>query len=246
MKSPEWTGLDNYRFLFSDPDFTHSLRVTLLFALGTIIPTIVLALALAVPLARPGRTSTLLRTMVFIPAIVPLVAASFLWQGIYAPNGLANRMLGWIGIDGHSWLNDPDWALRALIVMVIWKNLGLYMLLLIAGLQTLPQNVYEAAALDGSRPLRTFFQVTLPMMRKPLAFVVVIASVAAMQSFVPAFLLTRGGGPGVATQTLPLYVYRNAFGYTDVGLASAASVILFVVLLVLSVAQFRVFTRDER
>ena len=246
VQKPEWTGFENYRFMFSDPGFTNSVRVTLLFAVGTIVPTIVLAFCLAVPLAKASRSSNVLRTLLFLPAVVPLVAASFLWQGMYASDGLVNRVLGWFGVDGKSWLQDPDWALRALIVMVIWKSLGLYMLLLIAGLQTLPQNVYEAAALDGARPIRTFFQVTLPMMRKQLLFVVVIATVAAMQSFVPAYLLTKGGGPGTATEVLPMYLYTNAFAFTDVGLASAASVVLFLALLVLSLIQFRVFKMGER
>lgn len=238
--SAEWVGLENYRFLLEDPAFFNSVKVTIMFGLGTIIPTILLALLIAVPLSQPGRTSTALRTMLFLPAVVPLVASAFLWQGMYARDGLANRMLGWIGIDGYAWLTDPNVALWALIVMVIWKSLGLYMLLLIAGLQALPQNVYEAAALDGAGTLRTFFQVTLPMLRKTLLFVVVIATIASMQSFVPAFLLTRGG-PGNATEVLPMYLYKNAFSFTDVGLASAVSVLLFVGLLLLAFAQFKVF-----
>lgn len=238
--SPEWVGFENYQYMFGDPGFANSVKVTLLFALGTIVPTIVLALLIAVPLSQPGRLSTALRSLLFLPAILPLFAAAFLWQGMYARDGLANRLLGWVGIDSNAWLTDADWALWALIIMVIWKSVGLYMLLLIAGLQTLPQSVYEAAALDGSGAFRTFFQVTLPMLRKTLVFVVVIAVVAAMQSFVPAYLLTRGG-PGDATEVLPMYLYTNAFSFTDVGLASAASVLLFVVLLVLSLVEFGVF-----
>lgn len=243
--SAEWVGLENYRFLLEDPSFSHSVWVTVLFGLGTIVPTVVLAMLIAVPLARPGRTSTLLRTLLFVPAVMPLVASAFLWQGMYARSGLVNRLLGWIGVDGRAWLQDPDVALWALIVMVIWKSLGLYMLLLVAGLQALPENVYHSAALDGAGSMRTFFQITLPMMRKTLLFVVVIATIASMQSFVPAFLLTRGG-PGEATEVLPIYLYRNAFGFTDVGLASAVSVVLFVGLLLLSVGQFLMFRLGDR
>lgn len=243
--SAEWVGLDNYRYLLEDPAFSHSVWVTILFSLGTIVPTIVLALLIAVPLARPGRGSAVLRTLLFIPAVMPLVASSFLWRGMYAREGLVNRLLGWVGVDGRAWLSDPDVALWALIVMVIWKSLGLYMVLLIAGLQALPENVYHAAALDGAGSLRTFFQVTLPMMRKTLLFVVVIATIASMQSFVPAFLLT-GGGPAEATEVLPIYLYRNAFAFTDVGLASAVSVVLFVALLVLSLGQFSIFRLGDR
>lgn len=243
--SAEWVGLDNYRFLLEDPSFSHSVWVTVLFALGTIVPTIVLALLIALPLARPGRGSTLLRTLFFLPAVMPLVATAFLWQGMYARDGLINRLLGWIGVDGRAWLSDPDVALWALIVMVIWKNLGLYMLLLIAGLQSLPENVYHSAALDGAGTVRTFFQVTLPMLRKTLLFVVVIATVASMQSFVPAFLLTAGG-PGQTTEVLPIYLYRNAFSFTDAGLAAAVSVLLFAALLLLSAGQFAVFRWGDR
>lgn len=240
--SPQWTGLQNYHDLFADPTFRNSLRVTALFAVGSIVPTIVLSLVLAVPLSQPNRSSLVFRAFFFVPLVMPLVAAALLWQAIYTTDGLANTLLGWVGISRVEWLTSSDVALWALILMVVWKHLGLYLILFVAGIQTIPHTVYEAAALDGARALRTFFLVTLPLLRRTLLFVVVIAIVGAMQAFAPAFILTRGG-PANATEVLPIYLYLNAFSFTRVGYASAIAVLLFIGLVMLSLVQFRLFRR---
>jgi multiple sugar transport system permease protein len=244
VSSPKWIGLRNYHSLLRDPEFTHSLVVTALFTVGFVVPTVVLALLVAAPLSRPGRWHGVIRSLFFIPAVMPLVASAVLWQLIYANQGLANTMLGWVGASPVNWLTSSGVALWALVAMVVWKYFGLYVLILTAGLQSVPENVYHAAALDGSRTVRTFVRITLPLIRRPLLFVVVIALIGAAQSFVPVYILTNGG-PAEATTVLPLYIFQNAFSYTAVGYASAMAMVLLLVLVLLSLVQFRLFRTED-
>ena len=238
--SPKWVGLDNYRQMVESDEFWSSVRVTLLYTVFAVGPTVVLALVVAVPLAKPGRFTAVLRGLIFIPAVMPLVAATVLWQVIYSTGGLADTLTG----GTHPWLTDSDYAIWSLLVMVIWKYVGLYVIIFVAGLQALPANVFEAAAIDGARTLRTFFLVTVPLLRRTFTFVIVVAVTGAMQSFVPAYLLTKGG-PINATQVLPLYLYNNAFGYSRFGYASAIAIVLLVVLLIFAFTQFKLIKSDD-
>ncbi|MEV4109725.1 sugar ABC transporter permease [Nonomuraea sp. NPDC049695] len=237
--TPEWVGLENYRQMWANDEFWASVRVTLLYTVFAVGPTIVIALVVAVPLAKPGRLRAWLRGLVFIPAVMPLVGATVLWQVIYSTGGLADTLAG-----AHPWLTDSGYAIWALLVMVIWKYVGLYVIIFVAGLQALPANVFEAAAIDGARALRTFFLVTVPLLRRTFTFVIVVAVTGAMQSFVPAYLLTKGG-PVNATQVLPLYLYNNAFSYSRFGYASAIAIVLLVALLVFAFTQFKLIRSDE-
>jgi multiple sugar transport system permease protein len=242
--TPKWVGLDNYRRMLASGEFWDSVRVTLLYTVFAVGPTVVLALVVAVPLARPGRFRAVLRGLVFLPAVMPLVGATVLWQVIYSTGGLADTLSSAVGTGTHPWLTDSDYAIWALLVMVIWKYVGLYVIIFVAGLQALPPNVFEAAAIDGARTLRTFFLVTVPLLRRTFTFVIVVAVTGAMQSFVPAYLLTKGG-PVNATQVLPLYLYNNAFGYSRFGYASALAIVLLVVLLVFAFTQFKLIRSDD-
>lgn len=236
-QAPEWVGLDNYRNLFSDKRFWSSLRVTTVLTLFAVGPTIFLALLLALPLARGGTVTALIRGLIFVPAVIPLVSAVLVWQAIYQTNGLANTVLGWLGVNPQPWLTNARTALVAIVVMVIWKYTGLYVLIFIAGLQGIPRNLYEAAAIDGSKGARTFLFITIPQLRRTFLFVIVIGVTGAVQSFVPVFILT-GGGPVNATEVLPLYLFNNAFLFSRFGYASAIAVVLLIFLLVFSVIQF--------
>ncbi|GAA3204942.1 carbohydrate ABC transporter permease [Nonomuraea helvata] len=237
--TPQWVGMENYRQMWANDEFWASVRVTLLYTVFAVGPTIMIALVVAVPLAKPGRLRAWLRALVFIPAVMPLVGATVLWQVIYSTGGLADTLAG-----AHPWLTDSGYAIWALLVMVIWKYVGLYVIIFVAGLQALPANVFEAAAIDGARALRTFFLVTVPLLRRTFTFVIVVAVTGAMQSFVPAYLLTKGG-PVNATQVLPLYLYNNAFSYSRFGYASAIAIVLLVALLVFAFTQFKLIRSDE-
>ena len=242
--TPEWTGLDNYRRMLGDPGFWNSARVTAAYTVGSVVPSIVLGLAIAVPLSKPGRYNAFLRGLVMIPAAMPLVATSMVWSVIFADKGLANALIGLVGAPPKPWLTDEGLALWALVIMTTWKHLGLFVIILTAGLQGLPLSVFEAAALDGAGPIRVFYRITLPLLRRTLLFVLVIAVVGAMQSFVPAFLLTKGG-PAGATEVLPLYLWATGFGFERMGYASAIAMVLLVVMLALSLVQFRVLRGGE-
>ncbi|MEV4363642.1 sugar ABC transporter permease [Nonomuraea sp. NPDC049625] len=237
--TPQWVGLDNYREMATSAEFWSSVWVTVLYTVFAVGPTIVIALVVAVPLAKPGRLRAWLRGMVFVPAVMPLVGATVLWQVIYSTGGLADTLVG-----ARPWLTDSGYAIWALLVMVIWKYVGLYVIIFVAGLQALPANVFEAAAIDGARTLRTFFLITVPLLRRTFTFVIVVAVTGAMQSFVPAYLLTKGG-PVNATQVLPLYLYNNAFSFSRFGYASAIAIVLLVVLLVFAFTQFKLIRSDE-
>ncbi|MEU7855566.1 sugar ABC transporter permease [Nonomuraea sp. NPDC049141] len=242
--TPEWTGLDNYRRMLGDPGFWNSARVTAAYTIGSVVPSIVLGLAIAVPLSKPGRYNAFLRGLVMIPAAMPLVATSMVWSVIFAEKGLANALIGLFGAAPKPWLTDEGLALWALVIMTTWKHLGLFVIILTAGLQGLPLSVFEAAALDGAGPVRIFYRITLPLLRRTLLFVLVIAVVGAMQSFVPAFLLTKGG-PAGATEVLPLYLWATGFGFERMGYASAIAMVLLVAMLLLSLVQFRVLRGGE-
>ncbi|MFI6604193.1 carbohydrate ABC transporter permease [Nonomuraea sp. NPDC050536] len=236
---PTWTGLDNYRRMLDDPAFWNSAKVTAVYTVGSVVPSIVLGLAIALPLSKPGRLNGVLRALVMIPAAMPLVATSMVWSVIFADRGLANALIGLVGIGPQPWLTDDGLALWALVIMTTWKHLGLFVVILTAGLQGLPRSVFEAAALDGAGPVRIFSHITLPLLRRTLLFVLVIAVVGAMQSFVPAFLLTKGG-PAGATEVLPLYLWATGFGFERMGYASAIAMVLLVAMLALSLVQFGV------
>ncbi|GAA3222224.1 carbohydrate ABC transporter permease [Nonomuraea helvata] len=237
--TPEWTGLANYRRMLADPGFWNSAKVTAVYTVASVVPSIVLGLALAVPLSKPGRYNAFLRALIMIPAAMPLVASSMTWSVIFADKGLANTLIGLAGAEPKPWLTDEGLALWALVIMTTWKHLGLFVIILTAGLQGLPPAVFEAAALDGAGPVRIFSRITLPLLRRTLLFVLVIAVVGAMQSFVPAFLLTKGG-PAGATEVLPLYLWATGFTFERMGYASAIAMVLLVAMLALSLAQFRV------
>ncbi|MET9251163.1 sugar ABC transporter permease [Nonomuraea sp. NPDC003709] len=237
--TPQWVGLDNYREMATSAEFWSSVWVTVLYTVFAVGPTIVIALVVAVPLAKPGRLRAWLRGLIFVPAVMPLVGATVLWQVIYSTGGLADTLVG-----ARPWLTDSDYAIWALLVMVIWKYVGLYVIIFVAGLQALPANVFEAAAIDGARTLRTFFLITVPLLRRTFTFVIVVAVTGAMQSFVPAYLLTKGG-PVNATQVLPLYLYNNAFSFSRFGYASAIAIVLLVVLLIFAFTQFKLIRSDE-
>ncbi len=243
---PHWVGGANYSLLFTrDPEFLHSLAITSLFVVVTVVPTTVLAVALAAPISQGGKLYGLYRALLVIPAVMPLVASSVIWIVIYSPGGMANAILGLLGLPPVAWLTGTSSAYWGLVIMTVWKYLGFYFLIILAGMQAIPRSLYHAAALDGAGALRTFLRITLPLTRRTLAFVVVIGVIAAAQSFVPAYILTAGG-PANATELLPLYLYKTAFSFTDMGLAAAVSVIMTVVLFAVALVQYRVIQGGTR
>lgn len=244
LGSPEFTGIANYERLTTDPIFRAALKNTVFYTVGTVIPMTVLALGLAVMLNTVLRGRIVLRTIIYLPVVISWVAGSFIWQLIFLhPSGFLNEFLGLFGISPQVWTRDPALVLPAIIWMSIWKGLGFYMVIFLAGLQTIPATLHEAAALDGAGKWRSFFGVTLPLLRPTTLFVLVVGVIGSFEVFIPIYLLT-GGGPGYSSMVLVMAIYRYGFTTYEMGYASAIAVALFFIILIVSIAQLKLFGRE--
>ncbi len=233
MGTPQLQGVSNYTELWSDLQFRSALTVTLEFALGTAIPCCVLSTAVAVLLNARVRFTAWYQPLFFLPAVLPTVVTSLVWGILYQGNGVINNIFG-LNI---GWLIDQSWALPALMIMLIWTNLGYYAVIMLAGIREIPEDYYEAARLDGAGTPALLFHITLPLVRPTLLFVVVIATSNALTLFIQPYLLTQGG-PGDATRTLSELIYDTAFSFLNIGKASAMSFILLAISLILAFIQF--------
>ncbi len=231
LGSPEifFVGWENYQRLWMDALFWQSLRNTVLYMVVTVPASIGLALLLAVALDRKLRGTALYRSTFFYPVMVPSVAAGMVWVFLYAPGyGPINGLMDWLGLPKLEWLYDRRWALPAIIFMSIWKYAGYFMLILLAALQLVPRDLYEAARLDGVSGFRQLVHITVPLISPTLYFVVVIGVLHSYQIFDYVFVMTQGG-PADATNVLTFYIYQNAFQFQDIGTASAIANILLLV-----------------
>jgi multiple sugar transport system permease protein len=237
------TLLDTYAYLFSSQRFWNSVGVTLWFVLVIVPAQIVLALAFAAALTERLPAVGLWRTLIFLPVAIPQAVSTIVWGVAFRPTGgLANSALQFIGIGPQPWLTSPDQALYAIMIIASWVGVGYWMMFLIAGLQDIPRSVTEAAALDGAGWWRTFLSIKLPLLSRPLAFVLVANTVANFLLFVPVQVLTRGG-PAGSTNLLIHEIYRQAFTFGDAALANAQVVILSVIMLAIVTIQFRLLQR---
>jgi sn-glycerol 3-phosphate transport system permease protein len=236
-------GLDNYRGLIDDPVFWQALRNNAVYAAATIPAAVVLALlmALAVNGALPGRTW--LRLAYFTPTILPMIAVANIWLFFYTPDyGLFDQVLGAFGFGRHNWLGDPATALPAMIVVAVWQEAGFFMIFYLAALQTLPADLREAAALEGSSRLDFFRRVTLPLLMPTTLFVLVNAVINAFRVIDHIVVMTRGG-PDNATTLLLYYIYETGFRFWDRATAAALTIVLLAILSVVAALQFGVLAR---
>lgn len=224
--TPTFIGLENYLGLLGDADFKNALWVTVRYTLQVLPVTVAIALVLAMLANRPFRGVGLFRTALYVPHIVSLTAVSMIWLWMYSQNGLFNELLGMIDLGPQRWLNEPDSALNGVSVMRVWKALGSNMVLLLAGLQTIPKDLYEQASIDGARRWQQFRHVTLPGLRPMLVYVVAMDIIYLSQSFAEIFVLTSGG-PLSSTTTVNYLIYTEAFDYSRMGSASAMAFVLF-------------------
>jgi multiple sugar transport system permease protein len=241
-ESLEWIGLENYQALFNDKLFWVSLRNTFFYAFGSVTTGVVLALVIAVLLNQNVPGTSIFRTIFYLPSITQGVAIAIMWAWIFNPQvGLLNYGLSFLGIKGPAWLASQQWALPALVLMSLW-GIGGAMVILLAGLQGVPQSLYDAAKIDGAGLWGQFRHVTLPMISPALFLVVVTSTVASFQIFTNVAVMTQGG-PGTATMVYVYYLYLNAFTYFRMGYGSALAWILFVVVSILTWLQFKGSTR---
>jgi sn-glycerol 3-phosphate transport system permease protein len=236
-------GLQNYARLFNYRHFATAVVNNLIYAAGTIIPSLVLALLFAVALKETTRLTSVLRTLVALPMLIPLVAAASLFAFIFLPNaGLLDHYLAKVGVAETNWLGDPSLALGSIIAITVWKNCGYYMLFFLAGLAGIPQDLLDAAKIDGAGPAQRFFRITLPLLGPTLAFVLVIATLNALTQVDHIIVLTQGG-PSDATSMILFYIYQQAHQNFDVGMASAATVVSVGFLFALSIVSLRSLER---
>jgi sn-glycerol 3-phosphate transport system permease protein len=241
-------GLANFTRLLADPHFARAAENNLIYAAGTIVPSLTLALALALGLRESTRLNALLRTILVLPLLIPLVAAASLFIFIFLPGaGLLDYYLtrfgpSHLGWGQTNWLGDPSLALGSIIAITVWKNTGYYLLFFLAGLAGIPQELLDAARIDGAGAWARFRHVTLPLLGPTLAFVLVIAALNALTQVDHVVVMTQGG-PSDSTMLLLYYIYQQAAQNYDVGLASAATVVSVAVLFALSVVSLRSLER---
>jgi multiple sugar transport system permease protein len=241
-------GVENYLSLFGDHLFQTALRNTTLFAGGTVTLSVIIGLALALLVNRIGRFSAFYETIYFLPVITPMVPVSIIWKWIYDPSfGLLNYVLSWFGIAPVGWLVYPKIGLWAIVVMSAWKLVGYNMVLFLVGLRSIPDEYIEAAALDGAGRFNLFRYVTLPLLKPIILLVVVINTISSYNVFTQVYVMTAGS-QGTAANPVRVLVYdiwENAFRYFRMGYASAEAVILFLVILTLTLVQFRAIRSKE-
>jgi multiple sugar transport system permease protein len=240
VRPPTFVGLENYRSLVDDPLFWQVLGNTVYYTLGVVPISTALALLIALGLNRKLPGMVIFRTAYFAPFITTLTASALLWQWIFDPTrGLIDSVLYMVGVsDPPGWLNSTAWAMPALIIFGVWRQIGFSMVLFLAGLQGVPRNLLEAASVDGAGAWQRFRHVTLPMLSPTTFFVVIITTIGSFQIFDQAFILTSGRfSPDNATNTLVGYLYNKAFVYLNMGEASATAWVLFLIIFAVTVIQ---------
>ena len=238
---PRFIGLDNWRVIFSfrqDPLIWQSLKVTTYYSIGSVACGVTCALFVAMLMNQRILGIYLFRTIFYMPSVISGVPVALLWMWIFNPSfGVLNTALAWLGIDGPQWLFDPFWVIPAFVIMSLW-GIGGAMVIFLAGLQGIPQSLYEAAELDGANMMAKFRHITLPMLSPVIFFNVVLGIIGSFQAFTQSFIMTQGG-PANASLLYVLYLYRNAFQYFKMGYASAMAWLLLVIIMALTLLVFR-------
>jgi ABC-type sugar transport system permease subunit len=235
-----WIGLRNYEFAFqTDPFFRNALENTLKYAIVAVPLNIVFSLPIALGLNQVERFRAFFRTAFFMPVVASAVAVSLLWTTIYDPaSGWLNAFLDLIGIEGQPWLRDPDLALWSVLVAAVWQDLGYNILVFLAGLQGIPDDFYDAAKVDGAGAWQRFRGITLPLLQRTTLFVLVLTMISYLQEFTHIQVMT-GGGPIHSSETMVLYIYMKGFEDLQMGYASAMSIVLMGIILVITLVQLR-------
>lgn len=242
----KFVGLGNYREILHDHLAIQSIEVTLLFAAGVVVTQVPLGLGLALLLNMRRRGAALLRSIVFVPVVTSVVVVTTMWTFIYAPSGgLANSVLHALHLPMFQYTTTPHQALPSLIVMTLWEEVGFSMMLFLAGLQSIPAEYEEAAAVDGAGSWSRFWRIVLPLLSRTTVLVVVVSTIFALQAFTQAFIMTQGGPDG-STNFMVYNIYTDAFNLGNPGYASALSVILLAIVIVVSALQMRTLRGRSR
>jgi ABC-type sugar transport system permease subunit len=239
IDTPRFIGFNNYAQLFQDQQFLNSVKVTFAYVFGTVIPIWFIALGMALVFNQTFRFRQGFLTIYYVPAVISLTVWSLVWLLMYHPTyGLSTIVTGAFGLEYVRFLQDPDLVMLAMIILSVWKGMPVYMIILLAGLRSIPVEYYEAARVDGASIPQRFRFITLPLLRPVMLYVAVISIIEGFKVFTPMYLITHGG-PGSATRVLPIFIFENGFQFLKMGYASAASVIFLFILLGISLFQFR-------
>ena len=240
ISAPEWIGLGNYATMLQSDLFWKVFGNTFYYTALSVPLSLTLSLALALLVHEKVKGIAFFRTTYFLPVVSSTVAVAIVWSWLYHPEvGLINLFLKKVfGVEGPHWLSDTDWAMPAMVFMSVWKGLGYNMVIFLAGLQNISEEYYEAARIDGAPAWRRFLNITLPMLSPTTFFVLVINLIGSFQVFEQTYILTKGG-PANATLTLSYYIYQNAFQFFKMGYAASMAYVLFAVILVATLLQFK-------
>jgi multiple sugar transport system permease protein len=244
ITTPEWIWLENYITLWQSDLFWEVVWNTVYFILLAVPLSVVASLALALAANTTLKGIVFFRTAYFLPVVSSMIAVALVWSWIYNPEyGLLNYLLDlFFGIRGPAWLDSTSWALPAMVIVTVWKGLGYSMVIFLAGLQNIPQDLYHAATIDGAGVWKKFRHITLPMLSPTTFFVIVITLINSFQVFEQTYVLTKGG-PANSTLTMSYYIYQNAFQFFQMGKAAALSYVLFAAIFVVTLIQFRIQKR---
>jgi multiple sugar transport system permease protein len=234
----EFVGLENFTDLLTDPVFHRVMLNTFVFVVAYVPLNIVVSLGLALWISSRIRWKGLYRLLFFIPTVTPMVANALVWRLLYQPNGLISQT--WetvLGTPAPNFLGDPNWAMAAVVMMSVWQGFGYNMLVFSAGLDAIPQSIQEAATVDGVSPLRRLWHITLPMLSPSMFFAMIMTLITSFQVFVQPQIMTAGG-PGIATETVVIHLYREGFVQYELGTASAIAWFLFLIIMLVTALQF--------
>ncbi|MBW4647629.1 MAG: sugar ABC transporter permease [Kastovskya adunca ATA6-11-RM4] len=236
---PLWIGLENFQRLWTDAVFWKTLGNTLIYLVGVVPILVIFPLGMAILVNQKLRGISWFRASFYTPVVISMVVAGIAWRWLYAENGLLNQLLNQLGFsEGIPWLTSPQWAIFSVMAVTIWKGLGYYMVIYLAGLQSIPPELYEAAALDGSDGYIKHWDITVPLMRPYLVLVAVISAISATKVFEEVYIMTQGG-PLNSSKTVVYYLYEQAFSNLEISYACTIGLVLFLVIFGLSLLNLK-------
>jgi raffinose/stachyose/melibiose transport system permease protein len=242
-----FVGLDNFRAMADDPDAQQAIWHTLVIAVAITVLQNGVGLLLALGVNTMIKSRNFLRVLLFAPAMIAQIVTAYLWRNLLSPDGAVNSLLSAVGLDSwrQNWLGDPDLALWMIVLVVVWQYAGYSMVIFVAGLQSVPKEIYEAAAIDGSGPVRRFWSIIRPLLAPALTINLMLSIIGGIKLFDQVYALT-GGGPGHATDTISTLIYKDAFTLGEFGYSIALAVVLTAVVAVISAGQYAGLSRNER
>lgn len=242
--NPQFIGIDNYIKLFHNPIFYKVLWNTFIYLFVAVPILAIFPLFLAILINQKIRGVTLYKILIYLPVIVSIVVAAIAFKWLYAEQGILNYFVTSLGLNSIGWLTDPKFALYSVIIVTIWKGIGYYMIIYLASLMSVPQELYEACDIDGASFLRKHLTVTIPHIMPTIALVTTISAISAMKVFAEIYVMTKGG-PLNSSKTIVYYIYERAFENLDLGFASAMAVILLIIVLIFSLINILCFERNK-